>query len=104
MVKKKSKKLLSLLLAALMVLTALPMTAFAAPNSDIPDEMLSNDYLDALAYTGYDVQAQKNDGTIFVKYGSSVSSSIRSNITYNTSHSGLETVAGNTATGKAPDI
>ena len=104
MVKKKSKKLLSLMLAALMVLTALPMTAFAAPNSDIPDEMLNNDYLDALAYTGYNVQSQKNDGTIFVKYGSSVSSSVRSNIAYGTSPSGLETVAGNTATGKAPDI
>ncbi len=104
MVKNKSKKLLALLLAAVMLLSVMPMTAFAAPKSDIPVEMLDNDYLDALAYTGYDVQAQKDDGTIFVKYSSSVSASIRSNIGYGTGPSGLETVSGNTVSGKAPNI
>lgn len=105
MVKKKSKRIISLLLAAIMIIGALPMTAFAAPNSDIPSEMLNNKYLDALAYTGYDVDAQKSNGTIFVQYGGSVSSSIRSNIGYNTGPSGLETVTkSGTATGKAPAI
>lgn len=47
-----------------MIFAALPMSALAAPASDIPSEMLDNVYLDALAYTGYNVQAQKNDGTI----------------------------------------
>lgn len=97
--KCKFKKGLSFLLAALMLITALPTTAFAAPASDIPTNMLDNVYLVALAYTGYNVQAQKNDGTIFVKTGSAVSSSIRSDIGYGTGPSGLET----TSNGK-PDI
>lgn len=106
MTKKKFKfKRLSILLAIVMLLSSLPMTAFAAPASGIPSEMLNNSYLDALAYTGYNVQAQKNDGTIFVKTGGSVSASIRSNIGYSTSPSGLETVAdSSTISGKAPDI
>lgn len=92
MTKKRFKfKGLSILLAIVMLLSSLPMTAFAAPAAGIPSEMLDNVYLDALAYTGYNVQAQKNDGTIFVKTGSSVSSSIRSGIGYNTGPSGLET-------------
>ncbi len=105
MVKKQSKRILSLLLAVVMLVGIMPMSAFAAPNSDIPSDMLDNLYLDALAYTGYNVQAQKNDGTIFVSYGSSVSSSIRSDIGYDTGPSGLETVAdSSTVSGKAPNI
>lgn len=105
MVKRKSKKIISLLLAAVMIIGAMPLSAMAAPNSDIPAEMLENKYLDALAYTGYSVNSQKSDGTIFVKYGSQVSSSVRSNIGYDTGPSGLETVSkSGTATGKAPNI
>ena len=106
MTKKKSMfKRLSALLAVVMLLTSLPLTAFATPASDIPAEMLDNVYLDALAYTGYNVQAQKNDGTIMKKFGSSVSASIRSNIGYGTGPSGLETVSNSTTvSGKAPDI
>lgn len=105
MLKKYSKQVVSMLLALVMLLSTVPMTAMAAPNSDIPDAMLDNVYLDALAYTGYNVQAQKNDGSIFVKYGSSVSDSIRSNITYNQGPSGLETVAdSSTVSGQAPNI
>ncbi len=106
MTKKKFRfKLLSLLLAVLMFLTTIPLSASAAPASDIPSDMLNNVYLDALAYTGYNVQAQKNDGSIFIKYSSQVSASIRSNITYSTGPSGLETVSkSGTATGLAPNI
>ncbi len=96
---------LSLLLAILMVFSCFSITAMAAPASDIPSEMLDNAYLDALEYTGYDVQAQKDDGSIFKKYGSSVSASIRSNISYGTGPSGLETVTSSaTSSGKAPNI
>lgn len=105
MVKRKGKKIISLLLAAVMAVGALPLSAMAAPNSNIPAEMLENKYLDALEYTGYNVKSQKSDGTIFVKYGSQVSSSIRSDIGYDTGPSGLETVSdSSTATGKAPNI
>ena len=77
MTKKKLsfKKWLSMLLTAVMLVAALPISAFAAPASGIPANMLDNVYLDALAYTGYNVQAQKDDGTIFIKTGSSVSAS-----------------------------
>lgn len=99
-----SFKWLSVLLSVLMLLTSLPLTALAAPASDIPKEMLDNVYLDALAYTGYNVQAQMDDGTIYKKYSGSVSAAIRSNIGYGLGPSGTETVASGTVTGKAPDI
>lgn len=53
------KKWLSMLLTAVMLVAALPISAFAAPASGIPANMLDNVYLDALAYTGYNVQAQR---------------------------------------------
>ena len=56
--KKLSSRFLSLFLAVLMIASMIPTTVFAAPASDIPSEMLDNVYLDALAYTGYGVQAQ----------------------------------------------
>ena len=49
------KKLVSLLLALVMVLSAFPISAFAAPASDIPEKMLDNPIVRALAYTGYNV-------------------------------------------------
>lgn len=48
MIKGKGKRFVAMLLAAIMILGALPMSAFAAPASDIPSEMLDNKYLDAL--------------------------------------------------------
>lgn len=82
----------------------IPATVFAAPALDIPDEMLDNVYLDALAYTGYQVQAQKNDGTIYKTYGSRASA-YGSNISYGLTKYGTETVTkSGTATGLAPDI
>ena len=104
---KKSKthsRILSMLLAMLMIISMIPTSVFAAPASDIPDEMLDNVYLDALEYTGYKVQAQKNDGTIFKKYGSSATA-YGSNISYGLTKYGTETVTkSGTATGLAPDI
>lgn len=47
-----------------------------------------------LAYTGYKVQAQKDDGTIFKKYGYQLEgSSILSGITYDYTCNGLETTS-----------
>lgn len=92
MFKMKAKRLTAIFLTVIMTLAALPMSAFAAPASDIPAEMLDNHYLDALAYTGYNVQSQMNDGTIFKTYGSRLAgSSILSGITYGYTSSGLET-------------
>lgn len=101
---KLSSHFLSLFLAMLMIVSMIPTTVFAAPASDIPDEMLDNVYLDALAYTGYQVQAQKNDGTIYKTYGSRASA-YGSNISYGLTKYGTETVTkSGTATGLAPDI
>lgn len=103
----KVKKIISIFLSILMVASVLPLSVFAAPSSDVPDEMLDNVYLDALAYTGYDVQALKNNGQIFIKYGSMVSDSILSNISYDSSfaNEGIETVTDtSTISGKAPNL
>lgn len=77
---------------------------FAAPASDIPAEMLDNVFLDALEYTGYKVQAQRDDGTIFKKYSGGATAYL-SKISYGLNKYGTETVAkSGTATGLAPDI
>lgn len=103
----KIKKLLAVILAAISVFSSIPVTVFAAPASDIPDEMLDNVYLDALAYTGYDVQGLKDNGQLFKKYGSMVSDSILSDISYDTgfANEGTETVTdSSTISGKAPNL
>ena len=108
--KRLHTRLLSVFLALLLLITAMPfsaITASAAPASDLPDNMVDSAILRALEYTGYDVQKQKNDGTLYQygSYGSRTPSAILSNITYNGTPSGQETVAdSSTVTGKAPNI
>ena len=107
---KKSKfstRLLTMLLAVVMVISIMPMSAFAAPASDLPANMVDHSILRALEYTGYNVQQQKNDGTLYQSgsYGSRAPASVLSDISYGTSTSGQETVAdSSTPTGKAPNI
>ena len=108
--KRLHTRLLSVFLALLLLMTAMPfsaITASAAPASDLPDNMVDSAILRALEYTGYDVQQQKNDGTLYQygSYGSRAPASVLSNITYNGTPSGQETVAdSSTVTGKAPNI
>ena len=108
--KRLHTRLLSVFLVLLLLMTAMPfsaITASAAPASDLPDNMVDSAILRALEYTGYDVQKQKNDGTLYQygSYGSRTPSAILSNITYNGTPSGQETVAdSSTVTGKAPNI
>ena len=103
--KKKIYKLLSIFVSVLLIVAAIPLSTMAAPAADIPSEMLDNAFLRALAYTGYDVQAQKDNGTIYKQVTGSVPASIRSNIGYGTTLSGIETVSqSGTATGLAPNI
>lgn len=107
MKKKFSMRVMSALLAAVMMVVALPLTSFAAPASDLPENMKDHAILRALEYTGYDVQQQKNNGTLYQDYyyGSRTPSSILSNISYGTALSGKETVSdSSTVTGKAPAI
>lgn len=105
--KKISARVMAMLLAVVLILSAFPMSAFAAVASDLPDEMADHAILRALEYTGYDVQKQKDDGTLYQSgsYGSRTPTAILSGINYGTSTSGKETVADNsTVTGLAPDI
>lgn len=100
--RNKIYKLLVAVVALIMLVSALPLSA--APAADIPSTMLDNIYLDALTYTGYKTDVQKADGSIFKNYDSKVPTAVRSGIGYGTGPSGLETVAADNKTGKAPDI
>ena len=105
--KNKWSKVLAMFLAVVMTIMAMPMSAFAAVASDLPDNMADHSILRALEYTGYDVQKQKNDGTLYQSgsYGSRTPAAVLSGINYGTSTSGKETVAdSSTVTGRAPDI
>ncbi|MBR3918315.1 MAG: hypothetical protein IKJ59_06215 [Clostridia bacterium] len=106
-IKSFSKKAIAVLIAIIMVISVIPMTAMAAPASDLPANMVDSAILRALEYTGYDVQAQKDNGTLYQSgsYSSKTPANIRSNIHYGTALSGKETVANaTTKTGLAPDI
>ena len=57
MMKKYRKRIVSILLSLVMLMGIFSPQVMAAPASDIPSEMLDNVFLDALAYTGFNVQA-----------------------------------------------
>ena len=88
----------------MVILASSLLNLSAAPAADIPAKMLDNIYLDALTYTGYKTDVQKADGSIFKTYSGNAPASVRSGIGYGTGPSGLETVAADNKTGKAPDI
>ena len=105
--KQSIKRIFSFLLVMVMLISLLPTGAMAAPASDLPENMIDSPILRALEYTGYNVQKQKDNGTLYQSghYGSSIPSDILSGMHYGTSTSGKETVAdSSTPTGRAPDI
>ncbi len=106
-IKNKLSKALALVLCLVMTVMALPMSAFAAVASDLPENMADHSILRALEYTGYDVAKQKADGTLYQSgsYGSRTPTAVLSGINYGTSTSGFETVSdSSTVTGLAPNI
>ena len=105
--KKYVTRLFSVLLAVCLIFAAMPVTTFAAVASDLPENMADHAILRALEYTGYDVQKQKDNGTLYQSgsYGSRTPADVLSDIHYGISCSGKETVADNsTITGRAPNI
>lgn len=103
------KRATAALVALLLIFSAFPISTFAAPASDIPEEMLENSTLDALAYTGFKLQALMDAGLIYKSggYGSSINSSYLSGISYNDAGNitGRETVSdASTVTGLAPNM
>ncbi len=106
-IKSKMFKLFTVFMTVIMIIASMPLSAFAAVASDLPDYMADHSILRALEYTGYDVDAQKANGTLYdTNYISSrTPASVLSNISYGTSTSGFETVAdSSTKTGYAPNI
>lgn len=106
-IKNNWKKSFAMFLAIVMCIMAMPFSAFAAVASDLPDNMADHAILRALEYTGYNVQKQKDNGTLYQSgsYGSRTPTDILSDISYGTSTSGKETVVdSSTVTGKAPNI
>ncbi len=104
---KIKKRIIALIISIVIILASLPMTAMASPAADLPANMLDSSILRALEYTGYDVQAQKNDGTLYQSgsYGKNVPEHILSGIGYGTSLTGRETIVDrSTYTGIAPDL
>lgn len=102
-----SKRLIAGLLVMLMVLSVLPASAMAAPAADLPANMVDSPILRALEYTGYDVQKQKDDGTLYQPghYGYTIPTEILSGMHYGNYTSGKETVPdSSTPTGLAPDM
>lgn len=89
----KIKKVLSLSLALLMIISIIPIQTFAATVKDpwTNGTVNSNVFLDALKYTGYNTAQFTSNG----KYGSSVPVADRSKIGYNSGGAtGLETSGG----------
>ncbi|MCD7832176.1 MAG: prealbumin-like fold domain-containing protein [Firmicutes bacterium] len=111
---KTGTRFISCVLAVMMVVTALtgifPATVSASTESGVGSEMWDNIYLDALAYTGYDVQAQKTNGDLFDTYASGATAYNTQRdasiyIKYGSGASGTETVSdSSTKTGYAPDL
>ncbi|MCD7783651.1 MAG: prealbumin-like fold domain-containing protein [Firmicutes bacterium] len=116
---KTGTRFISCVLAVMMVVTTLtgifPATVSASSQSGVGSEMWSNYYLDALEYTGYDVQGLRDSGYLFEQgyYASSgYNKGYKSDISGNYNNylgtsvaTGLQTVANSsTKTGYAPDL
>ena len=61
-----SKRILSAVLAVIMLLSMVPLSAMAAPASDLPDNMVDSPILRALEYTGYNLKKHRADGNMWV--------------------------------------
>ena len=102
---KTMKRLLCMALALLTMVVSMPFTAAqvsAAPASTVPYYMLDNYVLDAMEYLGYDVSADKSNGTIFVEAGYDYAAEIPY---VNPGSRGDDVVSSSsTATGYAPNV
>lgn len=92
---KKFKKILSVFLATLVLVMAVPFTAFTAsaltPASD------DNVFLDAIEYLGYDIQGLKRDGRLFSSStweNKNLRRQYLSDVPYGAGCTGLETSGG----------
>lgn len=95
-VRLSKKKLLAIVIAFSILIVSIIIPPYVSAANNVPSNMLNNIFLNALEYTGYDVQKQISNGTIYKNYGSSgTPSDVTSNIPYSLSAiaSGLETTS-----------
>ena len=88
------KRILAIVIAFSILIISIIVPPYVSAANNEPSNMLNNVFLNALEYTGYDVQRQISNGTIYRNYGSSgTPNSVTSNIPYSLSAiaSGLET-------------
>lgn len=88
------KRILAIVIAFSILIISIIVPPYVSAANNVPSNMLNNVFLNALEYTGYDVQKQISNGTIYRNYGSSgTPNSVTSNIPYSLSAiaSGLET-------------
>lgn len=88
------KRILAIVIAFSILIISIIVPPYVSAANNVPSNMLNNVFLNALEYTGYDVQRQISNGTIYRNYGSSgTPNSVTSNIPYSLSAiaSGLET-------------
>lgn len=88
------KRILAIVIAFSILIISIIVPPYVSAANNVPSNMLNNVFLNALEYTGYDVQRQISNGTIYRNYGSSgTPNSVTNNIPYSLSAiaSGLET-------------
>ena len=88
------KRILAIVIAFSILIISIIVPPYVSAANNVQSNMLNNVFLNALEYTGYDVQRQISNGTIYRNYGSSgTPNSVTSNIPYSLSAiaSGLET-------------
>lgn len=104
---KPIKRVLPILLAFAVIITALiiPANGTATASEPIPSDMYNNNFLDALAYTGFKLDKLKDDGNLFKWQSGGSYYDYRSPLGYTYDTSGYESKkSSKTKTGKAPDI
>lgn len=95
-VQMTKKRLLAIVLMFSILIVSIIIPPYVSATSNAPSNMLNNYFLNALEYTGYNIQKQISDGTIYKNYGSGgTPQSVKSNIPYslNAMANGLETTS-----------
>lgn len=90
------KRLLAYAIVFSILIASIIIPPYVSAANSTLNNMLDNPFLNALEYTGYDVQKQISNGTIYKQYGSSgTPKSVTSNIPYslNAMANGLETTS-----------
>ncbi|MDY2783302.1 MAG: hypothetical protein SOT80_07905, partial [Candidatus Pseudoruminococcus sp.] len=70
-IRMSKKRTIAIIIAFSILLVSIIIPPYVSAANNVPNNMLNNVFLNALEYTGYDVQKQISNGTIYRNYGSS---------------------------------